>query len=347
MSDSGRLKHVVKPVEGECLSSWLSRNSTCPHIAWAHSDFLASCRALARLRVGGDLDRLYEVEHLGTLLPIPFDSLSVGRFQLPENLSSVGLSLKYCPQCLIDDILEKRSPAWRVAWRQIGVCLCTKHDRLVLLQQISLNAEEQFHRAWLALAGHLSSGQFIFGNHFIQRLHALCDSNPAEQKLCLLVLRAVRWVNERGTFPTYGRPSFECLRFLMGYFLYRPFPYCRGGLGRWFLGAQEVNGASLTEFRYPRAKEMASSIEMATPKQLAISYLFIGIAYDIYEENEINMIIKALSFTNSPFPSCRSELRALARCFQISKIEGFRRYAFNVLHAGDLSHLDWLLGDAR
>ena len=111
------------------------------------------------------------------------------------------------------------------------------------------------------------------------------------------------------------------------------------------LSAVRTSCVLLSEFKFPGARELVSALDMATPKQLAISYLFVGVAYELFDERELGLISKALYFTNSPFPNCRSELRSIARCFQPTNIEAFRRSAFKNLHAGDLPHLDWLLGD--
>jgi hypothetical protein len=335
---------MVKPIADETLSSWLSRNSTNPYVGHVHSVFLDSCRAMAKAGTGGDPDRLYELEGFLSWFPEHNREMLINTFRLSVGTIGSAASLNYCPQCLADDATRMKAPAWRKAWRLRGNCLCEVHDQLGLLQRMPASGNEQFHKAWLAFSQHASNGTYAFGNHFIQRLISLSDSGVDEQRLCGLVLRVIRWVKSAPDRPTYGRPSNQCLQFLLGVFLYRPFCHCKGGVGQWFLAAQKsfAETASLA-FRLPSMKELLIGVELASPRNMAFSYLLIGCAYNLFSHSDVEFIRRAFHFTNMPFPGNPEELRAYARCFQPQHLFEFKKSAGRNLFAGDVKHLDWLL----
>ncbi|MCK9712325.1 TniQ family protein [Pseudomonas syringae pv. syringae] len=332
---------MVKPIDGESLSSWLSRNATSPHVPHVHSEFLNTCAAIAKAHAGGDLDRLYEHEAFLQLFPESDRHRLVKTFALPPDGCSFETSLKYCPQCLVEDVRAMRAPALRIEWRLRNRCLCERHGRLILLQELTIRSKEHFHRGWLDFSQHASTGSYILGNHFAQRLSSLDDSSPMEQRLCRVVRRVTEWVEASPDFPTYGRPSKHCIQFLMGFFLYRPFERCKGGLGRWFLGTQRNRSVSKT-FRVPSLMELDMGVETAAPRELALTYLLVGSAFDLLSRDEIGLANRALYFTNTPFPESVSELATLSRCFLEYNMEQFKRSARRNLPAGDLSHLEWL-----
>ncbi|NAT63358.1 hypothetical protein CU664_08675 [Pseudomonas syringae pv. actinidifoliorum] len=332
---------MVKPTDGESLSSWLSRNATSPHVPHVHSEFLNTCAGIAKTHAGGDLDRLYEHEALLQLFLASDRHRLVKTFALPPDVCSFEMSLKYCPQCLLEDVRAMRAPALRIEWRLRNRCLCERHGRLILLQELTIRSKEHFHRAWLGFSQHASTGSYILGNHFVQRLSSLDDSSPMEQRLCRVVRRVAEWVEASPGFPTYGRPSKHCIQFLMGFLLYRPFERCKGGLGRWFLGTQRNRSISKT-FRVPSLMELNMGVETAAPRELALTYLLVGSAFGLLSRAEIGLANRALYFTNTPFPESVSELATLSRCFLEYNMEQFKRSARRNLSAGDLGHLEWL-----
>lgn len=332
---------MVKPIVGESLSSWLSRNAASPHIPHVHSEFLDACARIAKIRTGGDLDRLYEHDAFLSLFPERARYQLTKAFTLPTNICSFESSLNYCPQCLLEDVRAMRAPAWRSEWRRRGNCLCERHGRLILLQELTTRSKDEFHRGWLAFSQHANTGTFVLGNHFVQRITSLCESNPMEQRLCRLVRRMAEWVSAAPDFPTYGRPSKHCIRFLMGFFLYRPFDHCKGGLARWFLGSQR-NRIVSDKFRFPSALELDTGIETASPRDLALTYLLIGSAFNLISLEDIELVNRALYFTNTPYPENLLALRALARCFTEPNLNKFKQSARKNLAPGDLSHLEWL-----
>lgn len=332
---------MLKPVDGETLSSWLSRNAASPHIPHVHSEFLDACSALAKTRTQNDLDLLYQHDEFLSLFPESDRPGLVRAFALPGDISSFETSLNYCPQCLLEDAKAMRAPVWRREWRRRGVCLCEAHGSLILLQELKIRSKEHFHRAWLAFSQHASTGTYVLGNHFIQRLTTLTDSSHKEQRLCNVVRRIRGWVEALLDFPTYGRPSKACVRFLMGFFLYRPFFQSKGGLGSWFLGAPG-RGVISRDFRYPGVHELNLGIDTASPRDLALTYLLVGCAFDLLSDADITLIRGATYFTNAPFPENLDALRALARCFLNHHMNKFKQSARKNLAAGDMSHLDWL-----
>lgn len=339
------ISQMTKPLDDETLSSWLSRNSTNPYVGNIHSVFLDRCQAMAKPSLEGDVDGLYEHQKFLSLFSEHDHEMLGVTFKLPDNLIEVGGSLNYCPQCLADDVASMRAPAWRKAWRVRGNCLCTAHDQLVLLQRLSVSGKGQFNRAWLAFSQHASTGKFIFGNHFIQRLISLPETAAKEQRLCRIVLKVIRWIASTPDYPTYGRPSKQCLMFVLGFFLYRPFVRCKGGVGQWFLNSvRSTTEISSQPFRPPSTSEMDMGIKDSTPRNIALSYLLLGCAYNLLSVDEIAFLNHALYFSNANFPKLPDELRTLACCFQPGHILQFKRSASRNLYAGDIAHLEWLFG---
>lgn len=332
---------MVKPVDGESLSSWLSRNAASPHVPHVHSEFLSTCAGIAKTHAKGDLDRLYEHEAFLQLFPESDRHQLVKTFRLPPHICSFETSLKYCPQCLLKDVEAMRAPSLRIEWRLKNKCLCERHGRLILLQELTTRSKEHFHRAWLGFSQHASTGSYILGNHFVQRLVSLDDSSPMEQRLCRVVRRVAEWVDVSPDFPTYGRPSKHCIQFLMGFYLYRPFERSKGGLGRWFLGTQ-CNRVVSEDFRTPSLSELNMGIETASPRDLALTYLLIGSTFELLTRDEIDLARRAMYFTNILFPENLAALGALSKCFLECNLEQFRRSARRNLAAGDLAHLEWL-----
>ncbi|QQO01707.1 TniQ family protein [Pseudomonas sp. SW-3] len=345
MRSRNLIRHMTKPLDDETLSSWLSRNATNPYVGNVHSEFLDSCQAMAKASLEGDVDRLCEHQGFLSCFSERDQEVLAITFKLPDNLIEVGGSLNYCPQCLADDIASMHAPAWRKGWRVRGNCFCAVHDELVLLQRLSVSGRGQFNRAWLAFSQHASTGEFIFGNHFIQRLISLPDTAAKEQKLCRIVLKVMRWIESAPEYPTYGRPSKQCLVFVLGFFLYRPFARCKGGIGQWFFSSvRSTAEISSQPFRPPSVRELSVGVKDSTPRNIALSYLFLGCAYNLLSEDDMEFINHALYFSNSPFPRRASELRALACCFQPGHIFQFKLSASRNLYAGDIAHLDWLFG---
>lgn len=345
MRSRNLIRQLTKPLDDETLSSWLSRNATNPYVGNVHSGFLDSCQAMAKASLEGDVDRLCEHQGFLSCFAERDQEVLANTFKLPDNLIEVGGSLNYCPQCLADDVASMHAPAWRKAWRVRGNCFCAVHDELVLLQRLSVSGRGQFNRAWLAFSQHASTGKFIFGNHFIQRLISLPETATKEQRLCRIVLKVMRWIDSAPDYPTYGRPSKQCLIFVLGFFLYRPFARCKGGVGQWFLSSlRSSTELSSQPFRPPSVRELSEGIKDSTPRNIAVSYLFLGCAYKLLSEDDIKLINNALYFSNTPFPRQPCELRALACCFQPTRIFQFKQSASRNLYAGDIAHLDWLFG---
>ena len=339
------MQSLIKPLHDETLSSWLSRNATNAYVAQMHSDFLNNCRGMAKLGEGGDVDSLYEHKAFMSLFPERNHQALAATFILQAPTVNHSRSLNYCPQCLADDIASMHAPAWRRAWRARGNCFCVAHEDMVLLQRLPVASKDQMGRAWLAFSQHAVTGNFIFGNHFIQRLTSLSDTGSVEQRLCRIVWRVMRWVNSAAERPTDARPSIYCLEFLLGFFLYRPFYRCKGGVGQWFWSAgRAAMETSMLPFRSPTMAELTAGVEISLPRDVALSYLFIGCAYGLLSSQDVQFISRVLYFTNSPFPKDAGELRTLAVCFQPYHLLEFRRLASRRLYAGDVKHLHWLFG---
>lgn len=345
MRSHSLMQGLLKPFPDETLSSWLSRNATSPYVGHMHSEFLSCWQGTAKAGLDGDVDRLYEHQRFMSVFPKKDHQALVGTFSLSNKTSQISSSLNYCPQCLAHDVVNMHAPGWRKAWRIRGNCFCEAHDYLVLLQRLPINSKDQYGKAWLAFSQHAGTGKFSFGNHFIERLTSCSDSGQVEQRLCRIVLRVVRWVSSAPEQPTYSRPSKKCLEFLLGFFLYRPFDRCKGGVGQWFWSTKQTNmHESIRSFRPPSLSELTTGVEMSLPRNLAISYLFIGCAYGLLSFRDIEFINRVLYFTNSPFPQTSAELRALACCFQVGHLLDFKRSATRNLYAGDIPHLQWLFG---
>lgn len=268
-----------------------------------------------------------------------------GRFKLPSNAVSDQYNLRFGAQCLADDITAMRAPGLRRAWRNRGAALCVAHRQPVLLQQLDKGNLSELSGAWQAYMQQTLRGYFDHGVGLISRLESGYQSALKEARVCRIVCRIQQWVEYAPAFP-YGRqPSKYALYFLLGVFLYQGNLVSEGGVARWFLKGPRGFKLDSHEYEKPTVVQMVKNIESASPRSLALAYLFLGLACDRISKEENDLLRRAFVFTDCLFPGTREELKTLAQCFQPYQLDAIWESALRNLQIDDLVQVAWLLRD--
>lgn len=149
------LKGVPSPFWDETFTSWLAR--------LCHEQFLSE-RDLQEVfqehahSVSSDLDLLSGSSVFVSELPECFAARIPHYFAMPTTcLTAFERSNLYCPTCIELDIAKLRAPGWRRSWRVEGSCVCTLHDRPVLLCRLEESRFNVFNKSWLAFSEYSAS----------------------------------------------------------------------------------------------------------------------------------------------------------------------------------------------
>lgn len=249
---------------------------------------------------------------------------------------------KYCAQCIADDVAALRAPALRRAWRKRGAAVCTYHRHPVLLQRLDRSSLSELTGSWLAYTQHTQREAFDHGTGLISRSARGFLQIPSECRICRIVGRIQVWVENAPAQPTSTQPSKYALYFLLGFFLYQPNLNSDGGIARWFYRLEQGYRLNAKVFDRPTVWQLMANIESAPPKSLAIAYLLIGCAFNLFGTAEHRFLQSTLTFTASTFPTDRNEIKTLAQCFQDYHRAAMWESAQLNLSAGDLVHVEWL-----
>ncbi|MFJ3007085.1 ATP-binding protein [Pseudomonas fluorescens] len=324
-----------KPLFDETLSSWLGRCGAHPDMISFHCNFFARCAQMGR-----DPDCLYDVVEFKDSFP------SHVAKQLPETFRVNSCAViyehrtNYCPVCLAEDVAQFRSPSWRQGWMRKGICFCDAHDHLILLRCIDQRTNNAVYKAWLAYGNHVKSGVYDYGINLIARIGDGLQSSTTEQYICMLVERVRKWVyGAQSEFPQVVAEQAPLI-YALGFLIHPRFDRCRGGLAVWFLGCNDST-PGYSVFKDPTLAQMLVYIEEASPRQLAVGYILMGIAFELFSASEINAIERGWSFGNYTLPKSRLELVRMTKCFDAPRLRAFARCAIEASGQG-FTRISWL-----
>ncbi len=288
-------------------------------------------------------DTLYQSQAFLDVFPAQLQHRIPSQFALPGDATPPRENRKYCAQCIADDVAALRAPVLRRAWRKRGAAVCTYHRHPVLLQRLDRSSLSELTGSWLAYSEHTQREAFDHGTGLISRSARGFQEIPSECRICRIVGRIQRWVEDAPAQPTPTQPSKYALYFLLGYFLYQPDLNSDGGIARWFLRVEKGSRLNTTVFNSPTIWQIMANIETATPRSLAAAYLFVGCAFNLIDPVERAFLQNKLAFTASPFPINRYDIKNLAQCFQDYHSIAVWESAQRNLSGADLIHVEWLL----
>ena len=290
-----------------------------------------------------EYDDLYRSEAFLQAFGGPLGAHLAGRFKLPSNAVSHQDNLRFCAQCLADDVTAMRAPGLRRAWRNRGAALCTAHQQPVLLQQLEKGSLSELSGAWQAYMQQTLRGYFDHGVGLVSRHESGYQSTSLEASVCRIVCRIQRWVEYAPAVPSGQQPSKYALYFMLGFFLYQGNLVSDGGVARWFFKGQRGSRLNTYQYEKPTVGQMVKNIESASPRILAFAYLLLGFAYDRIPKEEVDLLRRTFVFTDCLFPESREELKSLAQCFQPYQLDDIWESALRNLQIDDLVKLAWLL----
>lgn len=310
----GRLfSGLLKPLRDETLSSWLSRMY---HQHYVDSGFEAQIlRLMVRdPNVKGDLDLLYKSSAFLNLFSRTQRPLILAHFGMVEsNTVPPGVNDKYCRVCFQSDIRACRTPTWRKSWRMRGASVCVLHDRPVLLSRLIERPKDLRDRGWQGFQEYLDSPLSRLDVDFALHRTSPNGAIANNRKLLLLTQRVQSWY-QRALCPNAREeaendPAGRSLQFLMGLWLHQSvFKQLSPGIARGYF--------HVSSFRYPsiRVDENCTSpevsIDTASPREIAVAYWLMGIAYGVITEEEGKLINQITRSEIAEFPTTRLQVAA-------------------------------------
>lgn len=294
-------------------------------------------------RVKFEHDTLYRSPTFLDAFPAQMQHRIPIQFSLPGDATHPRENRKYCAQCIADDVAAFRAPALRRAWRKRGAAVCTYHSHPVLLQRLDSSSLSELTGSWLAYSQHTQREAFDHGTGMIRRSARGFQEVASECRICRIVGRIQNWVENSPAQPTATQPSKYALYFLLGYFLYQPNSNSAGGIARWFFRSEKGSKLNAMVFERPTVRQLMENIETGSPKSLAMAYLLVGCAFKLIGPREHGFLKSVLTFTDSPFPSNRAQIKTLAQCFQEYHCVAMWESAQCNLSEQDLIHVEWLL----
>ncbi|MFS2160195.1 hypothetical protein ACCD10_22990 [Pseudomonas sp. Pseusp122] len=322
----------------------LSDEGVAEQLLWDPAVLLGSAghgNSTGRVRL--EHDTLYQSPAFLDVFPAQMQHRIPIQFLLPGDATHPRENRKYCAQCIADDVAAFRAPALRRAWRKRGAAVCTYHRHPVLLQRLDRSSLSELTGSWLAYSQHTQREAFDHGTGMISRSARGFQEVSSECGICRIVGRIQNWVENSPTQPTATQPSKYALYFLLGYFLYQPNSNSDGGIARWFFSSEKGSKVNAMLYEKPTVYQLVANIETGSPKSLAMAYLLVGCAFELIGPREHGFLKSVLTFTDSPFPSDRAQIKTLARCFQDYHCVAMWESAQCNLSEEDLIHVEWLL----
>ncbi|MDY7564710.1 TniQ family protein [Pseudomonas sp. RTC3] len=300
---------LLKPIGDESLSSWLSRMY---HQHYVDSTFETEILRLAARdsSVKGDLDLLYKSSAFLDLFSRTQRPQILAQFRMVEsNTVPLGLGDKYCRLCFQNDISARQSPIWRKSWRMRGASVCVLHDRPVLLSRLIERPKDLRDRGWQGFQEYLDSPLSRLDVDFALRRappHTVIANN---RKLLLLTQRVQLWYQRAFCDEAGNSQAGRGLQFLMSLWLHQPvYKQLSPGIARAYFRA--------STFRYPSisvTEKITSpqvSIDTASPRDLAVAYWLMGIAYGLITQEEGKLINQITRSEIAVFPTTRLQVAA-------------------------------------
>lgn len=328
----GRLfSGLLKPLRDESLSSWLSRMY---HQHYVDSSFETEILGLVVRdpNVKGDLDLLYKSSAFMGLFSRTQRPQILAQFGMVEaNTVPPGVNDKYCRMCFQNDIRACHTPTWRKSWRMRGASVCVLHDRPVLLSRLIERPKDLRDRGWQGFQEYLDSPLSRLDIDFALRRTSPHEAIANNRKLLLLTQRVQSWYQRAlcaAGEEAENDPAGRGLQFLMGLWLHQPiFNQLSPGVARVYFHASTSRYSSLgvnENFTSPQV-----SIDTASPREMAVAYWMMGIAYGVISQEEGKLIRRIT----------RSEIAE----FPITKLQVAAATTRNYLEAG----LAWMMKEAN
>ena len=310
----GRLfSGLLKPLRDESLSSWLSRMY---HQHYVDSSFETEILRLVVRdpNLKGDLDLLYKSSAFMDLFSRTQRPQILAQFGMVEsNTVPPGVNDKYCRICFQNDIRTCHTPTWRKSWRMRGASVCVLHDRPVLLSRLIERPKDLRDRGWQGFHEYLDSPLSRLDVDFALRRTSPNGAIANNRKLLLLTQRVQSWY-QRALCAKAGEvaendPAGRGLQFLMGLWLHQPFFWqLSAGIARGYFQASTVRYPKIgvdQNFTSPQV-----SIDTASPREIAVAYWLMGIAYGVITQEEGQLINQITRSEIVEFPTTRLQVAA-------------------------------------
>nr|WP_304665495.1 hypothetical protein [Pseudomonas savastanoi] len=297
----------------ESLSSWLSRMYQQHYVDSSFETEIL--RLLVRdPSVKGDLDLLYKSSAFMDMFSRSQRPHILANFGMVEsNTVPPGVNDKYCRVCFRNDIRACYPPTWRKSWRVRGASVCVLHDRPVLLSRLIQRPKDLRDRGWQGFQEYLDSPLSRLDVDFALRRASPQGALANNRKLLLLTQRVQRWYQralcqKAGQEVATGQAG-RGLQFLMGLWLHQPvFKHLSPGIARAYF--------QVSTFGYPWSDADQSrtspqvSIDTASPREIAVAYWLLGIAYGLITQEEGKLINQITRSEVAEFPTTRLQVAA-------------------------------------
>lgn len=260
----------------------------------------------------------------------------------PFNLRPLDADGRYCPRCLDEDIWRIGFPAWRIAWRRPNICVCDRHSVPVLLQRLYSPQANLMNRGWSAFVEYHDGPAPRLEVDFPLTIVSHQQCKIANAQLLGYALRVQRWIGTCDERKKEGRPSKAAVEFLLSFWLYLPGELKAVGFAQSFFFARQHHGKSAVAF--PNRSEIRTGYEDASPRQVAVAFLMLGTAFDVFSQEEIAFISRTCRGHSLPFPMNREQLAASGQSgFIPTELDLLRNLAQEHLTLGDQAHVMWAL----
>ncbi|CEL29237.1 TniQ family protein [Pseudomonas fluorescens] len=331
---------LLAPRPGEAFSSWMGRLSVCADSSSqlnAVDIFASHCTS-----VTFDPDMLHERIDIRQC----FSDREQDVFRHFERGSSSYLSFKhgtnYCPECFKVDIKEAGLPAWRLAWRQEGMCVCCEHETPVILLSLSTPHFSPLDKAWRAYCEYVSSPSSRLLVSFpltSDGVNAISDN----EMLLQLAARVQNWIFTDTQLNPNQKPSKAVVDFLLGIWLCDPSWRTASGFACSFFFPQR-RGNSANPVSVGSFASEPPHYSWATPRHLAVAYWILGVAFEVISRDEAELIREVCRPYSLPFPVDRTEIKRAGLSVHSHLIrDELIALAYATFSAGDLSQLIWAL----
>ncbi|UXL36392.1 hypothetical protein N7D90_12195 [Pseudomonas fragi] len=331
---------LLKPRSGESFSSWMGRLS----VEAKNTSHLEAVEIFANhcARVAVDPDKLYELSSIRKC----FSSGEQEMFDTFECCSSsylpFGQSTSYCPECQKVDIKEVGLPAWRLAWRRLDMCVCLEHEPPVMLQCLSTPHYSPLDKAWRAYCEYVSSpsSRLLVSFPLISNgMQAVADN----EMLLRLTARVQNWILTDFQINQTPKPSRRVVEFLLGVWLCDPsWRKAPGFACSFFFPQRKGNNANLT--LDTSFIDSPPRYSWATPRQLAVAYWMLGVAFGLITRDEAQLIRDVCRPYSLPFPVDRTEIKRVGLGVHGRLIrEELIALARSTLTGEDLDQVIWAL----
>ncbi len=265
-------------------------------------------------RVIGDLDLLYKSSAFLDLFSPAQRPQILAQFGMVEsNTVPPGVNDKYCRLCFQNDIRACHTPIWRKSWRMRGASVCVLHDHPALLSKLIQRPKDLRDRGWQAYQEYLDSPLPRLDVDFALRRASPLGATANNRKLLLLTQRVQGWYQRalcgKGGHEDATGQAGRGLQFLMGLWLHEPvFKHLSPGIARGYFHASTHGYPSADAHQSLTSPQV--SIDTASPREIAVAYWLMGIAYGVITQEEGKLINQITRSEVAEFPTTRLQVAA-------------------------------------